>query len=385
MKASVIECERLIMDTNTEGDHQQRYGYMTHGRHDGESCEIAQYEDSMPMDCEWHYTNISYGRLALGYPMATLNENGLITGMFDGSSTYNESMTGWTLSAESGFDSQWSTLSLPGPPSTMILPPSTFNSCCVPYPREFRGYLEPTPASIRESTPEYVRFGEEASSRFSANLPAPSGAIVDRLVPGHAPRSHSVQFPLPPCSNIERPILDAYHAVEPSHLEAADTSKMLLPGPSLLQKYLPELQCSDSNWGLTKDLGQFPVSSRRRRVPNDLYTPIEIDGFGIDRVGKCTLCSPPRWLKIKNSEYWYDKMFRHGINAATGEAFKPPSEVRVATGQGKSSRKKVTHITEGRCHNCGTWLPLGKRKEKRYLGVAWIRHAYKVSISETER
>lgn len=335
----------------------------------------------MPTHWEWQYPNISYDMLGLDCHTTSLYDSGHITSMVDELNLQNKPMIEWTGSAEPGFHSQWSTLCAPGPPPTMVFPPSAFHTCCLAtYPREVYDYLEPTSAGMRESTPEYVRFGEEASTSFKAGAPA------NGFLPGHASRSHSVQFPLPLHGSVGRPIANTYDAVGSDQFEVADVAWPLLSGPTL-STCMPESQCCVLDSGLTKDRHQSSVSVRKRRMPNDLYTPVEIEGFGIDRVGKCTLCSPPRWLKIKNSEYWYDKMFRHGINAATGEAFKPPAEVRIAASQGTSPRKKVraAHMAEGRCHNCGMWLPLGKMKDGRYLGVAWIRHAYKVSRSMTHR
>ena len=54
------------------------------------------------------------------------------------------------------------------------------------------------------------------------------------------------------------------------------------------------------------------------RFEGDLYTPRYVRGHGNKREGWCGICKPGRWLVLKNSAYWYDKSFTHGISAADG-------------------------------------------------------------------
>lgn len=102
------------------------------------------------------------------------------------------------------------------------------------------------------------------------------------------------------------------------------------------------------------------------RFSGDLYTPRWVRGHGNKREGWCGLCKPGRWLVLKNSAFWYDKSFTHGVSAATGAAFQGPQETRRTEGN--------LDVWEGLCGSCGEWIALVSSKKK---GTTWFRHAYK--------
>ncbi len=104
------------------------------------------------------------------------------------------------------------------------------------------------------------------------------------------------------------------------------------------------------------------------RFEGDLYTPKWVRGHGNKREGWCGICKPGRWLVLKNSAYWYDKSFTHGISAATGSPFQEPQETRRMDGN--------PDVWEGLCGSCNDWIALVSSKKK---GTTWFRHAYKVS------
>lgn len=103
------------------------------------------------------------------------------------------------------------------------------------------------------------------------------------------------------------------------------------------------------------------------RFTGDLYTPRWVRGHGNKREGWCGLCKPGRWLVLKNSAFWYDKSFTHGVSAATGAAFQGPQDTRRTEGN--------LDVWEGLCGSCGEWIALVSSKKK---GTTWFRHAYKV-------
>lgn len=105
------------------------------------------------------------------------------------------------------------------------------------------------------------------------------------------------------------------------------------------------------------------------RFENDLYTPRWVRGHGNKREGWCGICKPGRWLVLKNSAFWYDKSFSHGISAATGTPFQEPLDSRRMNGN--------PDIWEGLCGSCNDWIPLVSSKKK---GTTWFRHAYKVNM-----
>ncbi|KAF3063779.1 Meiotic expression up-regulated protein 26 [Daldinia childiae] len=102
------------------------------------------------------------------------------------------------------------------------------------------------------------------------------------------------------------------------------------------------------------------------RFEGDLYTPRWVRGHGNKREGWCGICKPGRWLVLKNSAFWYDKSFTHGISAATGNAFQEPKETRRMDGN--------PDVWEGLCGSCNDWIALVSSKKK---GTTWFRHAYK--------
>lgn len=105
------------------------------------------------------------------------------------------------------------------------------------------------------------------------------------------------------------------------------------------------------------------------RFVGDLYTPRWVRGHGNKREGWCGLCKPGRWLVLKNSAFWYDKSFTHGVSAATGAVFQGPQDTRRTEGN--------LDVWEGLCGSCGEWIALVSSKKK---GTTWFRHAYKVSV-----
>lgn len=109
------------------------------------------------------------------------------------------------------------------------------------------------------------------------------------------------------------------------------------------------------------------------RFGGDLYTPRWVRGHGNKREGWCGLCKPGRWLVLKNSAFWYDKSFTHGVSAATGAAFQGPQDTRRTEGN--------PDVWEGLCGSCGDWIALVSSKKK---GTTWFRHAYKVCNSHSE-
>ncbi|KAF4580964.1 Meiotic expression up-regulated protein 26 [Ophiocordyceps camponoti-floridani] len=102
------------------------------------------------------------------------------------------------------------------------------------------------------------------------------------------------------------------------------------------------------------------------RFEGDLYTPRWVRGHGNKREGWCGICKPGRWLVLKNSAFWYDKSFTHGISAATGCPFQEPLETRRMDGN--------PDVWEGLCSSCNDWVALVSSKKK---GTTWFRHAYK--------
>ncbi|KAK2666218.1 Transcription regulator Rua1, C-terminal [Fusarium oxysporum f. sp. vasinfectum] len=94
------------------------------------------------------------------------------------------------------------------------------------------------------------------------------------------------------------------------------------------------------------------------RCEGDLYTPRWVRGHGNKREGWCGICKPGRWLELKNSAFWYDKQFSHGISAATGSSFQEPQDKRCLDGSWEGRRKlpgsdMLISVTHSRQWNAG--------------------------------
>lgn len=154
--------------------------------------------------------------------------------------------------------------------------------------------------------------------------------------------------------------------VEPLHSHYAD-----LVDPPDLYASLQEEQIPPPPEDMNPEDPDMKPHEQELRFEGDLYTPRWVRGHGNRREGWCGICKPGRWLVLKNSAFWYDKSFTHGISAATGQQFVEPKEVRRMDGN--------PDVWEGLCHSCNEWVALVSNKKK---GTTWFRHAYKVRTAE---
>jgi hypothetical protein len=174
----------------------------------------------------------------------------------------------------------------------------------------------------------------------------------------HQHHHHLFKTPMPLMpymlqSNADPSALHSHYAdlSDPPELYAAIYEEQLLPPSEDMKPSDPDLVPHE----------------QELRFEGDLYTPKWVRGHGNKREGWCGICKPGRWLVLKNSAFWYDKSFTHGIGAATGKPFEEPLETRRVDGN--------PDLWEGLCTNCKDWISLLSSKKK---GTSWFRHAYKV-------
>ncbi|KAK7205442.1 hypothetical protein BZA70DRAFT_224468, partial [Myxozyma melibiosi] len=101
------------------------------------------------------------------------------------------------------------------------------------------------------------------------------------------------------------------------------------------------------------------------RFSGDLYTPLWVRKKGDAKEGWCDLCPEPRWLILKNSAYWYDKNFAHGICPVTGKRYTRPTKCQRIKGN--------EEMFEGLCSVCNQWIQITTRRGGG--GTSWFRHA----------
>ncbi|KUL90678.1 hypothetical protein ZTR_00227 [Talaromyces verruculosus] len=221
------------------------------------------------------------------------------------------------------------------------------------------------------------------------------------LLPSNADSSGVLMKPIHP--SMRRTVSTSSSESQNRHAE--NNNKRLyanpLKPPDLLGP-LYEEQESPPIKDMTPDDPEMIPHKQNLRFENDLYTPRWVRGHGNKREGWCGICKPGRWLVLKNSAFWYDKSFSHGVSAVTGKAFEGPKEIRRIkrmknedignnwrageggggeTGHVLTQRfgSKTTTTWEGLCGSCNEWIPLVSSKKK---GTTWFRHAYKVRLSE---
>lgn len=262
-----------------------------------------------------------------------------------------------------------------------------------PYTGSFRGKSH--------SEDLLAAFGNQHQSHLTnstSNMPGPASHSSQssgspELIPSTATITSESQSTVFPDSDFDSSSFDfAMALAEASY--SAQTSENT-PSPALQENLRPATHLNNSPSGhrgtSPPDLFaplKFPplnphpsdqARSQSLRFPKDLYTPKFIRNHGIEREGWCGICRPGRWLVLKNSAFWYDKSFMHGISAVSGTQFDEPVKVRRATGKmdGEGGGKGIGQDDgwEGLCGTCGVWVTLGGG---RIGGVPWFRHAYKV-------
>lgn len=120
--------------------------------------------------------------------------------------------------------------------------------------------------------------------------------------------------------------------------------------------------------------GDNVARRQRPRFEGDLYTPLWVRNHGDLKEGWCDLCLEPRWLTLKNSAYWYDRNFQHGISPASGAQYRKPIRCRkIKRGSVAGTAKEDEKALEGLCQFCSRWIPISGRRGSG--GTSWFRHA----------
>lgn len=200
------------------------------------------------------------------------------------------------------------------------------------------------------------------------------------------------QLPLPPLppSVLVRPTHSQHQtplfAATPSQLHRKPRSMSGTPIRNRKPSSPPPSDLNSSNTPFLAPVRQDPT------FPGDLYTPRYKRRTSTGRwEGWCGYCHPGRWLDLKNSRFWEDKLRNHGICAKTKVRFAEPERIRWVTLDGKVCQGIGVDLAvgdhgtdqkkrEGLCGVCREWVAMdGMRTKARDRAVGWWMHAYKVS------
>jgi hypothetical protein len=186
------------------------------------------------------------------------------------------------------------------------------------------------------------------------------------LLPSHSFNDHQFE-------NQPRPLSHGLFRMLQSNADpqALHTHYTDLSDPPDLYASLHDEQVQPPSEDMNPSDSDLVPHEQELRFDGDLYTPRWVRGHGNKREGWCGICKPGRWLVLKNSAFWYDKSFTHGISAATGSPFQEPQETRRMDGN--------PDVWEGLCGSCNEWVALVSSKKK---GTTWFRHAYKVGLHQ---
>lgn len=109
------------------------------------------------------------------------------------------------------------------------------------------------------------------------------------------------------------------------------------------------------------------LQTDKLRFPGDLYTPRWVRGAGNAREAWCDRCESGNWLQLKNSQYWYDQVHKHGISSVSGLRFTAPTHLKVYA--------DAAGTVEGKCHQCKEWVLICTAKRRRNF-AAFFKHAH---------
>lgn len=202
--------------------------------------------------------------------------------------------------------------------------------------------------------------------------------LLPSQLPSHIPSPHAFPEIPPPPHSFDPHTAAAPHSHGLFRMLQSNADPHLLHGhyadlldPPSLYASLHEEQISPPPEDMNPSDPDLVPHEQELRFEGDLYTPRWVRGHGNKREGWCGICKPGRWLVLKNSAFWYDKSFTHGISAATGNPFQEPQQTRRMDGN--------PDVWEGLCGSCNDWIALVSSKKK---GTTWFRHAYKASTDQ---
>jgi hypothetical protein len=114
------------------------------------------------------------------------------------------------------------------------------------------------------------------------------------------------------------------------------------------------------------------LETRRQglRFEGDLYTPKIVRSEKNKKEGFCDLCpAPGKWLQLKNSAFWYHKIFVHGVST-TGIYFDSPVQFRIIWNclrmETEADGCMVKLAVEGLCGHCYSYVHLSNNRNKTF-------------------
>ena len=132
-----------------------------------------------------------------------------------------------------------------------------------------------------------------------------------------------------------------------------------------IQTGIPDPPASD--FEVANEDDKPKLQTDKLRFPGDLYTPRWVRGTGNAREAWCDRCEQGNWLQLKNSQYWYDQVHKHGISSVSGLRFTPPTHLKIYS--------DAAGTVEAKCHQCKEWVLICTAKRRRNF-AAFFKHAH---------
>ena len=190
-------------------------------------------------------------------------------------------------------------------------------------------------------------------------IAASSYMYATPTIPSSTPQLYSAEHAFPDAPRALLPSQGLFRLLQSNADRMAGCASHFadLSEPPDLYSSLHEEPCNPPESDMNPSDPDMIPHEQDLRFTGDMYTPRWVRGHGNKREGWCGLCKPGRWLVLKNSAFWYDKSFTHGVSAATGVAFQGPQDTRRTEGN--------LDVWEGLCGSCGEWIPLVRAARRR--------------------
>ncbi|KAL8654300.1 MAG: hypothetical protein Q9210_001581 [Variospora velana] len=154
---------------------------------------------------------------------------------------------------------------------------------------------------------------------------------------------------------------------------ASETSvfDILESSPDLAFKWMPPMDFTPDAKDFEADDDDLTPRREEPMFGGDIFTPVWVRGYGVQKEGFCGRCNPGVWHNLEDSTYEKNLTYMHGI-ASSGLSLPRPSRVQQLKGRNRQ--------WQAYCNTCCGWRHLRKTE----AGWNWFRHCireHRVSVT----